>query len=238
MKTQTIAYSADGADMIGYLATPTDGGQGPAVLIAHEAPGHTEHVQVRARRLAAAGYTAFALDYHGGGQALPMDRAMAALNVWWADPTGIRKRAAAALEVLTAQPGVDARRVAAIGYCYGGTTALELARTGAEIAAVVGFHAGLTSARPQDSANIKGKVLVCIGASDPIVPPEQQQAFVKEMTEAGIDWRMNLYGGVEHSFTNPAAVDYNMPGIVFHGPTDRRSWRAMIDLFSETIGIP
>jgi dienelactone hydrolase len=238
MKFQDIAYSADGADMVGYLATPTEGGIGPAVLLGHEGPGHSDHVRIRARRLAAMGYVAFALDYHGGGKAIPMDQAMGALRGWWADPTGIRTRAKAALDILTAQPGVDPKRVAAIGYCFGGTTALELARAGEEIAAVVGFHAGLQTARPQDAVNIKGKVLVCIGAADPLVPPEQRTAFETEMTEAKVDWRMNLYGGVEHSFTNPDADAANMPGIKFHGLTDRRSWRAMIDLFSETIGVP
>ncbi len=238
MKFEEIAYSADGADMIGYMVTPTGGATGPAVLVSHEGPGHTDHVHIRSRRLAALGYQVFALDYHGGGKALPMEEARPRIMAWWADPTGIRLRAKAALDILTAQPGVDAARVAAIGYCFGGSTSLELARAGERIAAVVGFHAGLQTSRPQDAANIKGKVLVCIGAADPLVPPEQRTAFEKEMTEAKVDWRMELYGGVGHSFTNPDADSFNMPGIAYDGPTDRRSWRAMIDLFGETIGVP
>jgi len=238
MQTKDIAYSADGADMVGYLATPSGGGSGPAVLLCHEGPGLADHAKIRARRLAALGYVVFALDYHGGGVPLPMTEARARLGVWLADPSGIRARATAALKVLTDQPGVDAGRVAAIGYCFGGTTALELARSGARLGCVVGFHSGLGTARPQDASRITGKVLACIGTADPLIPPEQRTAFEVEMTEAGVDWRMNLYGGVGHSFTNPEADAYNMPGIKYHGPSDHRSWRAMLDLFSETIGIP
>ena len=238
MKLEDIAYSADGADMVGYLATPTGGGTGPAVLLAHEGPGLSDHAKVRARRLAALGYMVFALDYHGGGVPLPMTEARQRLGIWMADPTGIRARATAALEVLTDQAGVDVKRVAAIGYCFGGTTALELARSGAELAAVVGFHSGLGTARPQDAAAIRGKVLTLIGTADPLIPPEQRAAFEAEMTAAGVDWRMTLYGGVGHSFTNPDADAFNMPGIKYHALSDHRSWRAMLDLFGETIGVP
>lgn len=153
-----------------------------------------------------------------------------------ADPTGIRLRMAAALNVLTAHPGVDPGRVAVIGYCYGGTAALELARTGADLQAVVGFHSGLATVRPQDAANIKAKVLVCIGADDPVIPPEQRTAFAQEMTGAGVDWRLNLYGGTGHSFTNPEVDAYGMPGFAYNAQSHRRSWTAMLDLFGETIG--
>ena len=93
-------------------------------------------------------------------------------------------------------------KIAAVGYCFGGTLVLELARTGADLKAVVGFHPGLGTARP-DSANIVGKVLMCVGADDPIIPVEHRLAFETEMRAAGVDWRMNLYGGALHSFTNP-----------------------------------
>ena len=238
MLTQDIAYSADGADMIGYLVTPTGGGTGPAVLLCHEGPGLSDHARIRARRLGALGYVVFALDYHGGGVPVEMAEARARLGVWLADPTGIRARAAAGLKVLTGQAGVDAGKVAAIGYCFGGTTALELARSGAELAAVVGFHSGLGTARPQDAAQIKGKVLALIGAADPLIPADQRVAFEAEMSAAGVDWRMTLYGGVGHSFTNPEVDAFNMPGLKYHGPSDHRSWRAMLDLFAETIGVP
>lgn len=238
MKTETIAYSADGADMIGLLALPEGGGTHPAVLVCHEGPGVSEHAYNVARRLAGLGYVAFAMDYHGGGKALPMTEARVKLGQWLADPTGIRARASAALAVLTGRPETDTSKVAAIGYCFGGTTALELARSGADLKAVVGFHSGLNTARPQDAANIKGKVLVLIGAADPLIPAEQRTTFEAEMSAAKLDWRINVYGGVGHSFTNPEADAFNMPGIAYDAATDKRSWAAMIDLFGETIGVP
>jgi dienelactone hydrolase len=110
---------------------------------------------------------------------------------------------------------------------------LELARSGADIRAAVGFHSGLTTARPQDARNIKAKILVCIGARDPVVPLEQRLAFEQEMTAAGVDWRLEVHGLAGHSFTNPDALAMNRPGVAYHGPTDRRSWCAMLDLFRE-----
>jgi len=132
-------------------------------------------------------------------------------------------------------PRTDGHRLAAIGFCFGGTLALELARGGADLKAIVGFHSGLATPRPQDAGAIVGKVLVLIGADDPIIPPEQRSAFEDEMRAGGVDWQLHLYGGVQHSFTNPRANNTGLPGIAYHEPTDRRSWRAMRDLFDETL---
>jgi dienelactone hydrolase len=120
-----------------------------------------------------------------------------------------------------------------VGYCYGGTAALELARAGAALKAVAGFHSGLATTRPQDAANIKAKVLVQIGADDPVIPPDQRLAFEREMTEGGVDWRMVVYGATGHSFTNPQIGDYGMPGFVYQPDSDRRSWQALCDFFGE-----
>ena len=139
----------------------------------------------------------------------------------------------AGLEVLLAEERADRSKVAAVGYCFGGTLVLELARSGADLRAVVGFHPGLATTRPQDAANITGRVLVCVGTNDPFIPLEQRLAFEDEMRSAGVDWRMNLYGGVEHSFTHPWAEQADIPGVKYHRPTDERSWRAMLDLFDE-----
>ena len=206
------------------------------MLVAPEGLGLSDHTRNIARKLAEAGYVAFAMDYYGDGATLDMADVMPRLGAFMAAPEKIRARAAAALAVLSAQPQTDPARLAAIGYCFGGTTALELARSGAALGAVVGFHSGLGTIRPQDAAQIKAKVLVCIGADDPIVPAEQRAAFEKEMTEGGVDWRMNLYGGAGHSFTNPEVAQLNRPGFAYHELTDRRSWRAMIDLFDEVFG--
>jgi dienelactone hydrolase len=237
VKTEDIEYHADGVRLVGYLAVDdAKPGKRPGVLVAPEGGGLVDLTKSIARRLAEAGYAAFAMDYYGDGKPLAdMKEAMPRVMAFMAEPSGIRARAAAALAVLVAQPQTDPGRLAAIGYCFGGTTVLELARSGADIKAVVGFHSGLATARPQDAKNIRAKVLTCIGALDPIIPSDQRLAFEKEMTDGGVDWRMNLYGGAGHSFTNPEVGALNRPGFEYHAETDRRSWRAMLDLFDEIL---
>jgi dienelactone hydrolase len=237
MRTEDIEYHGDGVRMVGqYALDETKDGRRPGVMICHEGPGLTDHTKKIAQRLAALGYAAFAMDYHGGGKPLDdLNETRARLAPWLADPTGIRLRANAALATLGARKEVDPARLAVIGYCFGGTTALEVGRSGSDVKAIVGFHSGLATARPQDAKNIKGKVLVCIGADDPIIPPEQRAAFEQEMKAAGVDWRLQLYGGAGHSFTNPAADARGMKGFFYHADTDRRSWNAMIELFNETL---
>jgi dienelactone hydrolase len=235
LKTQDIEYHADGARLVGYLAVDeTKAGKRPGIIVAHEGNGLSEHSKTSARRLAEAGYVAFALDYYGDGQTLTdMDQLMARIGVWMADPTGIRLRAHAALEVLLAQPQTDAARLAAIGYCFGGTTALEMARAGEPLAAVVGFHSGLGTARPAEAGAVKAKVLVELGAEDPIVPAAQREAFAAEMSAAKVDWRMTLHGGCVHSFTNSGATALGRPDLRYDKAAGERSWRAMLDLFDE-----
>jgi dienelactone hydrolase len=134
---------------------------------------------------------------------------------------------------------VDATKIAAIGYCYGGSMALELARSGAPLAGVIGFHSGLATAAPQDANNIKGKVLVCIGADDPSIPPDQRSAFEQEMREGRVDWQMNLYGGVVHSFTNPEADQRGQPERArYDAKADARSWAEMCAFFEEVFRLP
>ena len=237
MHIEDISYDIDGAEHIGHLAVDRErSGTRPAVLVCHEGPGLSTLAKAVAERLAGLGYIAFALDYHGGGQPLPRDEMMGRLVTLMGDPERIRTLASAGLSVLLAQPEADPGRVAAIGYCFGGTMALELARSGADVHAVVGFHSGLATARPNDAVNIRGSVLVHIGAEDPLIPQQQRTDFEAEMRGGGVDWRMALYGGAKHSFTNPDAAAAGMPGIEYHAPSDRRSWQGMIDLFDETFG--
>jgi dienelactone hydrolase len=238
MQTRKIEYQADGEAMVGYMARPAGDVSGPAVLIAHEGYGMTEHAHHRARMLADLGYVAYVFDYHGGGRNHPAEVAGARLNTWRTDPGGIRRRAQMGLEILLAEPDVDAGRIAAIGYCFGGAAVAELARTGADVKAVVGFHPSLRTGRPEDSVKIRGKVLMLVGSDDPYATVEDRLAFEDDMTAARVDWRLVLYGGVQHSFTSPEAGASGSPGIAYHGPTDRHSWREMLDLFGETIGTP
>jgi dienelactone hydrolase len=232
---EDVAYDVDGNEMLGHLAfDDTRTGRRAAVLLCHEGPGLDEHVKGRAERLAELGYVAFALDYHGGGVPLPLEDAMPRLGALMGDPTLTRRLAQAGLDVLLAQPAVDADRVAVIGFCFGGAMSVELARSGADVKAVVGFHPSLSPS--PDSTQIKGSVLMCVGTDDPFVSLEQRLAFEKDMSDAKVaDWNMELYGDVGHSFTNPRAGELGMPGIAYDAKADARSWAAMLRLFDETI---
>jgi dienelactone hydrolase len=238
MHTESIPYEHGGARYIGYLAVDrATSGQRPGVLVCHEGNGLHAEVKQRCHRLAELGYVAFAVDYVGNGEVLSeMAEMMTRLQGLRSDLDQTRALARAGLDVLLAQPEVDPARVAATGYCFGGTFALELARSGAPLAAVVGFHSGLATTRPQDARNIMGKILVCIGADDPLIPPEQRLAFEQEMREAKVDWRMHVHGNAVHGFANPDAGHWGNPAVQYHQPSDERSWRAMRDLFDETFG--
>jgi dienelactone hydrolase len=229
-----VAYSAEGVEFIGAVFTPVGSGPAPGVLVAHESNGITQHTLDAAERLAGLGFVALTVDYQGGGISLTDRDEMMRRYAWFmADPSHIRTRLQTALDTLLAQPRVDPGRLAAVGYCYGGTAVLELARSGADLKAVVGFHSGLQTVRPQDASAIRGKVLVQIGADDPVIPPDQRTAFEHEMTSGDVDWRMVIYGRTGHSFTNPEIDAYGLPGFSYQADSDRRSWAAMKALFAE-----
>jgi dienelactone hydrolase len=239
MNTETLTYEADGLRMISHLYYDEGGaGPRPGVLVFPEAFGLGQHAKSRAERLAGLGYVALACDLHGEGCVLSdLKETMALIEPLRADPFRTRARASAALDALRGRAEVDASRIAAIGFCFGGTMALELARSGADVAGVVGFHSGLATTRPEDAKNIRGKILVCIGADDPSIPLEQRTAFEKEMREGGVDWQMALYGGVVHSFTNPAADSRGMPQMArYDAKADARSWAEMRAFFDEIFG--
>ena len=238
MQHETLTYQADGLTMRGQLFFEPASSPRAGVLVFPEAFGLSEHAISRAERLAALGYVALACDLHGDGRIEnDMQKAMGLLQPMYADPSNTRARAAAGLSALIARAETDAARIAAIGFCFGGTMALELARSGAELKAVAGFHSGLaTKAAKTDAKAIKARILVCIGADDPMIPPQQRAEFETEMRDAGLDWQMHLYGGTVHGFTNPQAAERNMPDAIRYSPeADARSWASMRTLFSETL---
>ena len=236
MRNETLTYQADGLTLRSQLFVGEGAGPRPAVLVFPEVFGLGDHAISRARRLAELGYVALASDLHGDARLIEdLQAASAAVKPLHEDAAHTRARARGGLEALLAQPEVDPARIGAIGFCFGGTMALELARSGADVRAVVGFHSGLATPAPREDAKaIRGRVLVCIGADDPIIPPEQRAAFEAEMREGGVDWQMHLYGGTVHSFTNQAADKRGMPHAVrYSEAADRRSWAAMRALFDE-----
>jgi dienelactone hydrolase len=240
MHTETLTYDADGLQMESHLYYVDDARQTrrPGVLVFPEAFGLGDHAKSRAERLAALGYVALACDLHGEGKVYDqLDTVMGLLNPLREDPQRTRARARGGLQALLARPQVDPGRVAAVGYCFGGTMALELARGGNPVAGVVGFHSGLATVVPDDAKAITGKVLVCIGADDPGIDAAQRRAFEEEMRAGGVDWQMNTYGGVVHSFTNPAADQLKRPDFArYDAKADARSWREMQAFFDEVFG--
>jgi len=232
---KTIEYKEGKTVLEGYLAYD-DAVQGkrPGVIVVHDWMGPSAFTRDRAEQLAKLGYIALAADIYGKG-AGPKDAqgAMALVKIYKGDRVLLRARTKAALDTLLKQPQTDPARVAAIGYCFGGTAVLELARSGAPIAGVVTFHGGLDTPAPQDAKNIKAKVLVLHGADDPHVPPEQVAAFEKEMNDAGVDWQLIKYSGAVHAFAIPTAGSDKSTGVAYNPTAARRSWQAMKDFFEE-----
>jgi len=235
VKTRTIEYRQGDTVLEGYLAwDDAHSARRPGILIVHEWTGINDHIRQRAEMLAKLGYLAFAADIYGKGvrPAAPADAAKTA-GVYKNDRTLMRARARAGLEELKKQKLADPQRLAAIGFCFGGTTVLELARDGADLRGFVSFHGGLSTPTPQDAKNIKGKVLALHGADDPFVKADEVSAFQDEMRKAGVDWQFVSYGNAVHSFTNSAAGTDNSKGAAYNEKADRRSWAAMKAFFAE-----
>ncbi len=238
--TGTVEYLEGDTSLEGYLAYgDAVKGASPGVLVIHEWWGINDYIRKRTEQIATLGYVAFAADIYGKGfRAKTREQAMVLAGKFRSgnDRSLLRARANAGLDVLRNNPMVDPQRIAAIGYCFGGTAALELARSGADLAGVVSFHGGLATPSSDDAKNIKGKILVLTGADDPGVKPEQVMAFEDEMRRAGVDWHLVRYGGAVHGFTNPANGTDNSKGVAYNEKADNRSWRAMKDFFEEIFG--
>jgi dienelactone hydrolase len=235
MHTKDIVYKSGDRTLTGHLAAPDGAGPRPGVLVCHQGYGLGDHTRERARMLAGEGYTAFALDMYGETATGP-EHAMALLRGLTQDMPELRRRAFAGLDVLKAQSGVDPARLAAVGYCFGGAVALEMARDSHALKCVVAFHPGMSGpvALPEkDGRPVGPKVMVCAGADDPLIPASAREKFAELMNEAGADWQFISYGGAVHSYTDTSVDALNMPGFKYHAPTDRRSWSHMKLLFAE-----
>ncbi|MET0865207.1 MAG: dienelactone hydrolase family protein [Nakamurella sp.] len=235
--TADVDYALDGTALRGFVAADNASIQRrPGVLVIHDWLGVGGYVQARSQMLARLGYVAFAADIYGA-DLRPSGRDAAKIaGGFYADPVLVRTRAQAGLDQLRAHPLVDPDRIAVIGYCFGGFCALELARTGADMAGVVSFHGLLSTDSPQDAAKITAKVLVLSGAADPVVPDDQVRDFEDALRAAPqVDWQLIRYSGAMHAFTQPEA-DAPDHGAAYQAAADRRSWNAMLAFFAEIFG--
>jgi len=235
IQKKTVEYRDGNTVLEGYLAyDDAIQGKRPGVLVVHEWNGLGSYTKKRTEQLAELGYVAFAVDMYGKGiRPKNREESGAQANIYRSNRQLMRSRANAGLVVLQQNPLTDSNRIAAIGYCFGGGTVLELARSGANIAGVVSFHGNLDTPNPSDAKAIKAKVLVLHGANDPYVPAEQVAAFESEMRQADVDWQLMAYGGVVHSFTNPEAGNDPSKGVAYNEAADKRSWAAMKQFFAE-----
>ncbi|MGE0372533.1 MAG: dienelactone hydrolase family protein [Gammaproteobacteria bacterium] len=236
--TKEIDYTVDGTTLKGYLAyDDAVKGARPGVLVVHEWWGMNDYARKRARMLAELGYTAFALDMYGDGKrAHHPDEAGKFSSEVMKNQELARARFNAALEVLRKEKTVDPQRVAAIGYCFGGAVALQMARYGTDLAGVVSFHGNLAPVSPAEPGAVRAKLLVLTGGDDPFVPAEQVEQFRQEMDTAKADYRVIVYPGARHSFTSPEADKYgkefNLP-LAYDKAADAASWKEMQDFFDQ-----
>jgi len=233
--TKTISYQEDGASLQGYLAYDNAlKGKRPGVLVVHEWWGLNDYARKRATQLAAMGYVAFALDMYGKDKVADhpeqakefMKKVTQNVDTW-------QKRVLAGLEILKKQPNTDSNRIAAIGYCFGGSTVQQLAYSGADIRGIVSFHGSLIPPTESAVKQTKAKILICHGASDPYTKPEALPTYLTTMNASGIDWKMSIYAHAKHAFTNPDADNYGMAAVGYNRTADRRSWEDMKQFFNE-----
>jgi len=237
MQTRNIDYRCEQANLRGYLAWNDSAEPRPGILVFHEGLGLGDFAMERVRRLAGLGYVALAADMFGERRQARNLREVATLvGGLRAEPEKLRARGRAALETLAALPQVDAQRLGAIGFCFGGSVVLELARAGADLRAVVSFHGVLATKMPAVSGKVKASVLVLTGADDPLAPPDQVADFENEMRAAAVrDWQVISYGNTLHGFTNPASDGSMLRSALYNAQADRRSWASMQSLFDEVL---
>jgi dienelactone hydrolase len=236
IQTRTIEYIHTDVRLEALLVyDDAVGGPRPAVLVCHTWAGRDEFACGKARKLAELGYVGFALDMYGDGKvgSGPEENAKL-MQPFMDDRALLQARITAALDTARGLGEVDGDRIAAIGYCFGGLCVLDLARSGADFRGVVSFHGLLIPPGPTAANAIKAKVLVLHGHDDPMAPPEHVLALEKELTSAGADWQVHVYGGTVHAFTNPRANDPGF-GTVYHPTADARSWQSMRNFLAEVL---
>lgn len=235
VKTQVVDYTSGGTALQGLLAWDEAGaGKRPGVLVIHEWWGHNQHARNQAERLAKAGYVAFALDMFGKGKVTthPAD-AKSFVAEATGDPARLKARFDDALALLEKDPRVDPEKIAVVGYCFGGTVALNMARAGADVDAVIALHAGLKLTVPAEPGKVRARILVLTGGADPMVPPEQVRAFEQEMAAAGARVEVVSYADAKHGFTNPDADKAGVPSLGYDAVADQKSWLALLALLRE-----
>ncbi|HEV7302104.1 MAG TPA: dienelactone hydrolase family protein [Tepidisphaeraceae bacterium] len=235
IRTETVEYKHGDQTLKGFVAyDDAVTGKRPGVLVAPEWWGLTDYPKKRAQQLAELGYVAFVADYYGDGKTTddPKEAGEMAGPVK-NDPEKLRALGNAALDQLKARPEVDPSKLAAIGYCFGGSAVLELARDGSDLKGVVSFHGGLSTTAPAGPGDVKTIVLVAHGIDDPMVSIEEVAAFHNEMKQANATYEIHAYSGAVHAFTNPDADAKNIPGIKYNARADERSWDAMRTFFAD-----
>jgi dienelactone hydrolase len=237
LRAEHIEYKDGDVSLEGYLAyDDAVEGKRPGVLVVHEWWGLNRYIERRTEELAKLGYIVFAIDMYGKGMTADSpEKAVEFSSVYTKNRKLMRSRATAGLAVLRNHPLADIPRIAAVGYCFGGTTSLELARSGAPLAGVASFHGGLDTPYPEDAKNIKCSILDLHRADDPFQPRQNVEDFQDEMSKAGVDWQTNIYSGAQHAFTNPDADKHGIKGVAYNEKADRRSWEAMEIFFNEIL---
>lgn len=230
LREETIDYRDGDAELSGLLVWDGNELARPGVLVVHGGAGLDDHAKSRARQLAELGPLVFACDMYGKGVIGDRERVMSCIHALVADRAKLARRAQAGVEVLTSHSLLDGK-IAAVGYCFGGRTVLELARSGADLAGAISVHGTLETATPASPGAVKAKLLVCHGALDPHVPTAQVTGFIEEMNAARADFQLMIYGGAMHGFTHD--VGPQAPGVEHHPSSDRRSFQAITAFLAE-----
>ncbi|MDQ3233310.1 MAG: dienelactone hydrolase family protein [Pseudobdellovibrionaceae bacterium] len=237
VRMENVEYQSSVGTFQGLLVYPADAETNlPGVLMIHNWLGVSEETRTQATRMAELGYVVFAADIYGKGvRPTTAEEAIKLVGTYRADRKRFRERLQLGLETFRAQPGVDKNRIVAVGYCFGGTGVIELARSGADIQGVVSFHGGLDSPTPEDGRNIKASVLALHGADDPQVKAEDLAAFEEEMRVHKVDWQLVKYGNAVHSFTEKSAGNDNATGVAYNAKADARSFEDFKDFAQEVL---